>query len=81
MNDLQLYYDNEGDYLELQVGRYSKGHFRNLGNGIFERVDEKTNKVTGIGVLGFKKRTKDQDLRLSLPFSLNIKKEEAIEQK
>ncbi len=56
--ELNLYYDEEGDFLEFHIGKYTEGYFKNLGNGIFERKDKKTDKVTGIAIMGFKKRTK-----------------------
>jgi len=59
---LQLYYDEEGDFLEI-----------NIGEGIAERIDEKTGKVTGISILSFKKRTKElKDLKINLPVNLEI---------
>ena len=57
---MQLYYDEEGDFLEINIGEFSEGFFRDTGDGVSERVDEKTGNVTGVAVLGFKKtnRTK-----------------------
>ena len=70
---LNLYYDEEGDYLEINLGEYTEGYFKNLGNGIFQIVDKKTNKVIGVSIAGFKKRTeKDHNLSLSLPLELNV---------
>lgn len=71
--EMQLYYDKEGDFLEINIGPYSKGYFKNLGKGLFERVDEKTEKVTGIAILGFMKRTeKSKDIKVQLPTHLKI---------
>ena len=70
---MQLYYDEEGDFLEINIGTYTKGYFRDIGEGIAERVDEKTGKTTGIAILSFKKRTqKLKDLKVNLPFDLEI---------
>ena len=55
-NKLQIYYDEEGDFLELHAGPFTKGHFRDIADGISERIDTKTGKVTGIAILGFRKR-------------------------
>ena len=72
-NELNLYYDEEGDFLELNTGDYSEGYFKNLGEGIFERIDKKTNKVTGIAIHGFKKRTQGlKDVKLSLPVKMQL---------
>ncbi len=70
---LQIYYDEEGDFLELQVGDYKEGYFKNLGEGIFERVDTQTNAVTGIAIHGFKKRTQGlKEVKLSLPVKMEL---------
>ncbi len=71
--ELQLYYDEEGDFLEIQIGGYTEGSFKNLGDGIFERLDKKTKKVTGIAVMGFRKRTESLgDVKVSLPVEIKI---------
>ena len=70
---LNLYYDEEGDFLEMQIGDYAEGSFRNLGHGVFERVDAKTKRVTGIAIMGFKKRTEGQkEVKVTLPVELQI---------
>ncbi len=72
-NELNLYYDEEGDFLELNIGGYTEGHFKNLGDGIFERVDKKTNKVTGLAIHGFRKRTQGlKDVKVSLPVKIQL---------
>lgn len=71
---LNLYYDEEGDFLEINMGEYTKGHFKNLGDGVFERIDKKTGKVTGIAILSFRKRTEGlKELKLTLPIELQLK--------
>ena len=70
---MQIYYDEEGDFLEINIGKYTKGYFKDVDNGILERIDEKTGKVTGLSILSFKKRTqKSKDLKLNLPVKLEI---------
>ena len=70
---LTLYYDKEGDFLELQLGDYTEGYFKNLGKGIFERIDKKTKKVTGIAIMGFRKRTENkEDVQISLPVRIEL---------
>jgi len=70
---LHLYYDEEGDFLELHAGKFTEGYFKNLGNGIFERIDRKTNEVTGIGIMGFKERTKGPKAEeISLPVEMTL---------
>jgi hypothetical protein len=69
---LNIHYDKKGDFLEVHIGKFTEGYFRNLGNGVFERVDKKTNKVTGIAIMGFRKRTEKKDIELSLPIPLEV---------
>lgn len=70
---LNIYYDDEGDFLELNIGRYTEGSFKSVGNGIFERIDKKTKQVTGIAIHGFRKRTqKMKNLQLSLPIEIKV---------
>ena len=68
---LHIYYDEEGDFLELHVGRFTKGYFRDAAPGIAHRVDEKTGKVTGIAILGFRARAA-RDTSISLPLTIEL---------
>ena len=70
---LNLYYDEEGDFLEFQVGEPTEGHFKNCGNGIFERIDKKTNAITGIAIMGFRKRTEGKkEVNIALPLDVQL---------
>ncbi len=70
---LNLYYDEEGDFLEINIGGYTKGYFKNLGDGVFERVDEKTRKVTGIAIMSFKSRTSGlKEVEVTLPIQIEL---------
>ena len=40
-NELNIYYDEEGDFLELNVVGYLEGYFKNLGDGIFKSLEAK----------------------------------------
>lgn len=72
-NEMNLYYDEEGDFLEITSGDISNCYFDNVGKGIFEIVDKNTKKVTGIAVMGFRKRTKGlKDVKISLPVKIKL---------
>lgn len=72
---LNIYYDEEGDLLEIQVGTSREGTFRNLGKGVFERIDTETKEVVGLTIHGFRKRTHDlKNMPLSLPVSVELLK-------
>ena len=71
--EMYIYYDEEGDLLEFNTGDYTEGYFKNIGDGIAERIDEKTGKVTGLAILSFRKRiVKNKDIKISLPLKLEI---------
>ena len=52
---LRLWFDPEGDLLEIGQTRPAKGFFRDVGNDIFVRVDHK-GRITGFIVLNATKR-------------------------
>lgn len=69
MGELNVWFDEEGDFLEVVSGD-KKGFFKDLGNGVFERVDEKGNTI-GFALLNIKKRSKE---KLEVPFDIKFKK-------
>jgi len=70
---MRVYYDEEGDFLEISVGKPTKCYASELGQGVFLRIDEKSEEVKSIGILGFKKRTKDlKDIKLDIPVEVNF---------
>ena len=72
-NNMNLYYDQEGDFLEITSGDISNCYFDNLGNGIFKIVDKKTNEIKGIAIFNFKTRTQSlEEVKISFPFKFNI---------
>jgi hypothetical protein len=71
MENLNIYYDEEGDFLEITNGDISNCFFDNIGDGIFQIIDKSTKEVKGIAIHSFKARTKNLDeIKLSLPFKL-----------
>ena len=56
MGKMTVWYDKEGDFLEVTF-RESKGSMRDIGDDIFERVDEQ-GRVIGFAILNFSKRDK-----------------------
>jgi len=46
-----IYYDEEGDFLEITNGDISDTYSKNRGNGVFEIIDEKTGNVKGISIV------------------------------
>ena len=70
---MNVYYDEEGDFLEISIGKPVKCYAEEVNPGIFLRKDEKTNDVRSIGIVSFKKRSKDmKDIKLDLPIEVNF---------
>jgi len=70
---MSIYYDEDGDYLEIFIEGKSPTYGEEIGNDITLFKKEDTDEVIGIGVLNFKKRTKHlQDIKLELPFEVNF---------
>lgn len=67
--NVNLYYDQEGDYIELQIGEPREGYCEEVDDGIFERRDMKTKEVIGISIFNFKKRTL-KDIKLPIKVQL-----------
>ncbi len=70
---MNVYYDEEGDFLEISIGNPTKCYAEEVQSGIFLRKDERTNEVKSIGIVSFKKRSKDmKDIKLDLPIEVNF---------
>jgi len=54
---LRVWFDPEGDLLEVELGKPRKGFFRDIGDDVFLRVDMKGN-VIGFAILNATKRMK-----------------------
>ncbi|MEA1957635.1 MAG: DUF2283 domain-containing protein [Euryarchaeota archaeon] len=69
---VNIWFDEEGDFLEIMFGRgKEKGFFRDIGDDIWERVDEK-GKIRGLAILNFRKRAEKGEIEL--PYRLNLSK-------
>ena len=70
---MNIYYDEEGDFLEITSGDISNCYFDNIDDGIFKIINKDTKEVKGIAIFSFKSRTKDlEEIKLSLPFKFDI---------
>lgn len=67
-DQLHLWYDKEGDFLEIRIGKPVRGIYQPVGNECFERVDKKTGKVVGFAVFNFTKRQSE----LALPVAASL---------
>ena len=70
---MNVYYDEEGDFLEISIGKPTKCIADEVEPGIFLRKDEKTKEVKSVGIVSFRKRSKDlKDIKLDLPIEVNF---------
>ena len=70
---MSIYYDEDGDYLEIASRDIGNCYFDNIGGGVFRIVEKKTKEVKGIAIHNFKARTKNLDeIKLHLPFKFEI---------
>ncbi len=69
MGKMKIWFDEEGDFLEIGFGN-KKGHFKDIGNDIWERVEEGV--VKGIAILNFKKRTRGKMAVIDLPLNIQL---------
>jgi uncharacterized protein YuzE len=70
---MRVYYDEEGDFLEISVGKPTKCYAEEVQPGVFLRIDEKSEQVKSVGILGFKNRAKDlKDIKLDIPVEVNF---------
>ena len=56
---MEIYYDEEGDYLEIFIKDPSPNYGEDITDDITIFKDEKTDDVVGIAIQDFKKRTKN----------------------
>ncbi len=70
---MRVYYDEEGDFLEISIGEPTKCYADEVEPGIFLRKDEKTEEVKSVGVIGFRKRAKQpKEVKLDLPVNVSF---------
>ena len=72
--NMRVYYDEEGDYLEIRVGNPRPNYGEDIDNNITIFKDEETDEVVGIGIYNFKKRTKSNlhNIELNLPIDIGL---------
>ena len=70
---MRVYYDEEGDFLEISIGKPTKSYAEEIKPGIFLRFDERTEEVKSVGIFNFKKRARDlKDIQLDIPVEVNF---------
>ena len=70
---MNIYYDEEGDYLEIFIEGNSPTYGEEIGDDVTLFKTETNGEIVGVGILNFKKRSKSlQDIKLNLPFEINF---------
>ena len=77
MENMNIYYDEEGDFLEIFFGDPTECYAEEPEQGVFVRKDEQSDEVKSIGIIGFKKRTHLlkkllAEFNLSFPINFSI---------
>jgi len=70
---LSIYYDEEGDFLEIMFGEPRSDYGDHVSKDIVLFKDQDTDEIIGIGIFNFKQNTKNlEDLKLKLPVKVNL---------
>lgn len=70
---MNIYYDEEGDYLDIFIGKSRPNYGEEVSDGVTVFKDEETDEIIGVGILGFRKRAKKlNEIELTLPFEINF---------
>ena len=70
-NNMSLWYDEEGDYLEITLEKSPDTYFHEVKKGFFEIIDRKSKKIVGYAFFNFTKR-KEKFIDLELPIPQTI---------
>ena len=72
-NKLSINYDEEGDLLEILIGKPTSSYYEEISDGIFERIEDETGEIKGISIFSFRKRIKNEkNINISLPLNIEI---------
>ena len=68
---MNIYYDAEGDYLEIRFGEPTESHYEKIGTDTYVRVDEKTKEKTGYAIFNLQKTTSPlKTIEIEIPTSV-----------
>jgi len=69
---MHVHYDKEGDVLEIRIGKPTVGYLKDLGEDVFEKIDQKTREINGFVIVNFKKRSGKNSIDIPIPANLKI---------
>ncbi|KAF5426152.1 Protein of unknown function (DUF2283) [Candidatus Methanomarinus sp.] len=67
--NLKIFFDKQGDVLDITIGEPSDAISKELGNDIVMRLDTKTKEVVGFTILNFEKRFEHLNASETLPIA------------
>lgn len=67
--NMRVHYDEEGDFLEISIGKPTKSTATEIRPGVFLRRDKKSQEIKSVGILGFKSK---QDMDVQLPIDVTF---------
>lgn len=67
-------FDEEGDVLDIAIGKPVKAISRDVGDDVLIRINPKTKKVVGFTILNFRKRFRGSKLteRIDIPINASF---------
>ena len=69
--NMRIYYDEDGDYLEIFIGSSRPNYGEDISPGVTVFKDEETDEIIGVGILNFRKKAKTlKDIEVNLPFKI-----------
>lgn len=63
---ISIWYNEEGDYLEINLKKSKNTHFNEIKKDFVEIIDEETSKIIGYAVFNFTKK-KDKGIEFTIP--------------
>ena len=70
---MEIYYDEETDYLEVFIQNPPANYGEDTSEDITIFKDEKTDEVVGFSIQDFKEKSKDQqEIKIDLPIQINF---------
>ena len=74
MNKTNIYYDAEGDFLEIAVANPPRESYcEDIDEDVYVRKDEKTGQIIGVGILNFKIHASDlKNILAKVPVKINF---------
>ena len=70
---IRINYDEEGDYLTFFIGDSKSNYGQDIEDGVTVFKDQDTDEVIGVGILGFRKKSKNlNDIIVNIPFKIDF---------